>query len=132
ERLKGYLDKYKRLAGIEPDEGNVVKLQPVKKLPQGALLFPGGDLKDLTLLRDGSAVTRVFKRHAERLGFKIRFHDLRASHLTMMLDKGEPVHVVAMRAGHDPVVLLRNYAKWTKKADAKVAATNAEVSKGMV
>jgi integrase len=106
------------LAGIEPDDGKVVT---VKKLSEGALLFPGGDLKDLTLLRDASAVTRVFKRHEERLGFKIRFHDLRASHLTLLLDKGEPVHVVAARAGHDPVVLSRNYVKSTKKADAKVA-----------
>jgi hypothetical protein len=39
---------------------------------------------------------------------QIRFYDLRASHLTMMLDKGEPVHVVA------------------------VAETNASVSKEMV
>jgi integrase len=76
-------------------------------------------------------VTRTFKRHAKRLGFVMRFHDLRASHLTILLDKGEPVHVVAARAGHDPVTLLRNYAKWTKKADAKVAETIANISKGM-
>src|SRR5215831_7193271 len=100
----------------------VVKLRPVKKLPEGALLFPGGNLSDLTVLRDCSAVTRTFVRHAKRLGFKMRFHDLRASHLTLLLDKGKPVHVVAARAGHDPVVLLRNYAKSTKKADAEAAA----------
>jgi integrase len=132
ERLRGYLEQYKRLAGIESDDSNVIKLSAPRKLPEGALLFPGGDLSDLTLLRNCSAVTRVFQRHARRLGFKIRLHDLRASHLTLLLDKGEPVHVVAARAGHDPVVLLRNYAKWTKKANAKVAETIADVSKGMI
>jgi hypothetical protein len=29
----------------------------------------------------------------------------------------DPVHVVAARCGHDPAMLLRNYAKRTKKAD---------------
>ena len=62
-------------------------------------------------------------QHARRLGFKMRFHDIRASHLTLLLDKGEPVHVVAARAGHDPTTLLKNYANWTKKTDAKVAET---------
>jgi hypothetical protein len=41
------------------------------------------------------------------------------------------VHVVAHRAGHDAAVLLRNYAKWTKKADAKVAETIGKMSKGL-
>jgi integrase len=86
----------------------------------------------MTKLRDGYAVTRTFKRHAKRLGFVMRFHDLRASHLTILLNKGEPVHAVAKRAGHDPVTLLRNYAKWTTKADEKVAQTIASISKDMV
>jgi hypothetical protein len=33
-----------------------------------------------------------------------------------------PVHVVAARCGHDPAVLLRSYAKRTKKADTSAAA----------
>jgi integrase len=130
ERLFGYRDQMKRLVAGVPD-GVDVDLSLVK-LPDGALLFPGEDFSDLTKLRDGHAVTRTFTRHAKRLGFKMRFHDIRASHLTILLDKGEPVHVVAARAGHDPVTLLRSYAKWTKKADAKVAETIANMSKGMV
>jgi hypothetical protein len=31
------------------------------------------------------------------------------------------VHVVAARGGHDPAVLLRSYAKRTKKADTNAA-----------
>jgi integrase len=49
------------------------------------------------------------------------FHDLRGSHETALLDAGVPVHVVAARCGHDPAVLLRSYAKRTKKADTDAA-----------
>ena len=41
---------------------------------------------------------------------------------TLLLDKGVPVHVVAARCGHDPAVLLRSYAKRTRKADTSAAA----------
>lgn len=58
-----------------------------------------------------------------KLGFppNLRWHDLRGSHETGLLDAGASVHVVAERCGHDPAVLLRNYAKRTKKADATAA-----------
>jgi integrase len=93
------------------------------RLPVGALLFPGGDGTDLTKLRDGRAVSRNFKRRAIKLGFPaaLRLHDLRGSHETVLLDAGVSVRVVAERCGHDPAVLLRNYAKRTKKADAAAA-----------
>jgi integrase len=130
ERLRGYQSLMKRLAAGVPD-GADVDLALVK-LPADALLFPGEKLADLTQLRDGHAVTRTFRRHARKLGFNIKFHWIRASHLTILLDKGEPVHVVAKRAGHDPVTLLRSYARWTKKADAKVAETLASLSQTMV
>jgi hypothetical protein len=50
----------------------------------------------------------------------------------MLLDKGVPVHVVAARGGHDPAVLLRSYAKRTKKADTSVAATIGSLFKGAI
>jgi hypothetical protein len=31
------------------------------------------------------------------------------------------VHVVAQRLGHDPAVLLKVYARWTKKSDESAA-----------
>jgi integrase len=39
-----------------------------------------------------------------------------------LLDKGVSVHVVAARCGHDPSVMLRSYAKRTRKADTSAAA----------
>jgi hypothetical protein len=42
-----------------------------------------------------------------------------------------PVHVVAQRCAHDPAVLLRVYAKRTRKADTNAAAVIASLSKGV-
>ena len=62
-------------------------------------------------------------RCARKLGFlALRFHDLRGSHETLLLDAGVPVHVVAACCGHDPAVLLRTHARRTKKADTSAAA----------
>ena len=50
----------------------------------------------------------------------------------MLLDAGVPVHVVAARCGHDPAVLLRVYAKRTRKADTSAAAIIGAMSKTML
>jgi integrase len=124
-------EKHLRLvAGI--GEGADVDLSLIK-LPDGALVFPGGGATNLTKLRDGRAVSRRFKARVRKLGFpKLRFHDLRGSHETILLDKGVPVHVVAARCGHDPAVLLRIYAKRTKKADATAANVIGTLTQGVL
>jgi len=50
---------------------------------------------------------------------------------TWLLDKGEPVHVVAKRLGHDAAVLLKVYAKRTQRGDEKAAETTGELKKGL-
>jgi len=115
-------DKHLRIVAGIPD-GTKVDISLVK-LPADALMFPSnaGETFDFTRLRDPHAVTREFCRQARKRGFpKLRFHDLRGSHETALLDAGVPVHVVAARCGHDPAVLLRSYAKRTKKADTNAA-----------
>jgi len=90
-------------------------------LPSEALCFPAVG-PDLTAFRPPNAVTTVFHDYAAaKLGLDLRFHDLRASHETILLDKGVPVHVAAKRCGHDPAMLLRVYAKRTRKADVAAA-----------
>ena len=86
------------------------------------LMFPSpsGDL-DLTRPRRANTVTRSFEERARKRFSGLRFHDLRGSHETALLDAGVAVHTVADRCGHDPAVLLRSYAKRTKKADADAA-----------
>jgi integrase len=86
-------------------------------MPEDTLIFPApGD--DLTKPRHPDPVTKRFRAGAAKLGFhRLRFHDLRGAHETILLDAGMPVHTVAARGGHDPAILLRIYAKRTKKSD---------------
>jgi integrase len=121
-------DKHRRLVAGIPD-GAVADLSLVK-LPEDALMFPGGGRGELTKFRLGNAVTRGFTSRAGELGFpRLRFHDLRGSHETMLLDRGVPLHVVAARCGHDPAVMLRAYAKRTAKADTNAADVVGALSK---
>jgi integrase len=127
-------DKHLRIKAGIPD-GVAVDLSLVK-LPDSALMFPNPSaLADRTFVtpRGPRHVTKEFARRARRLGFaKLRLHDLRGTHETLLLDRGVPVHVVAERCGHDPAVLLRNYAKRTAKADTNAASVIGSISKGIL
>jgi integrase len=122
--LCGEREQLLRLKAGVPD-GMLVDLSLVK-LPDDALMFPNppgpGESFSLTKLRVPANVTKEFGRRASKLGFPdLRFHDLRGTHETLLLDAGVPVHVVAARCGHDPAVLLRSYAKRTRKAGTRAA-----------
>ena len=101
------------------------------KLPEGALMFPS-PYGDLTVPRRSNTLTRCFEERARKRFPGLRFHDLRGSHETALLDANVPVHVVAARCGHDPAVLLRSYAKRTKKADTSAAAVISNLSKALL
>jgi integrase len=119
-----------RLAAGIPD-GAEVDLSLIK-LPAGALVFPAIGF-DLTAIRHPTTVTTSFIKHARKLGHaNLSLHDLRASHETALLDQGVPVHVVAKRCGHDPAVLLRAYARRTKKADTSAANVIGTLMKGVL
>jgi integrase len=121
-------ERHLRIVAGVPD-GVSVDLSLVK-LPTGALIFPSPGA-DLTKLRHPRAITKEFAQRAKRLGFpNLRFHDLRGTHETLLLDAGVPVHTVAARCGHDPAVMLRSYAKRTRKADISAAAVIGAISKG--
>ena len=61
----------------------------------------------------------------------IRLHDLRHTHLTILLRKGTPVKAVSKRAGHaSPVVTMTVYAGWEPADDADAAATFADTAEG--
>jgi len=128
-------ERHLRMVAGVPDTAGV-NLGLVK-LPDGALMFPnppepGSDFS-LTTPRRPRAVTKEFARKANKIGFKkLRLHDLRGTHETLLLDRGVPVHVVAARCGHDPAVLLRNYAKRTRKADTSAATVIGSISKAIL
>jgi integrase len=126
-------EKHLRLKAGIPD-GSTIDLSLIK-LPNDALMFPNPpQLAELSFVtpRDYKALSREFRRRARRLGFKLRFHDLRGTHETALLDAGVPPHVVAARCGHDPATLLRSYAKRTRKADVSAAAIISALSKGVL
>jgi integrase len=128
-------DKLLRVKAGVPD-GVTVDLT-LMKLPDDALMFPNfaasGECFSFTNLRTPGNVTKEFSRRACLLGFPtLRLHDLRGTHETLLLDAGVPVHVVAARCGHDPAVLLRSYAKHSKKADTSAAAIIGALSKGVL
>jgi integrase len=126
-------DTHLRIVAGVPD-GAAVDLALVK-LPDGALMFPNppaGKGFSFTALRNPRNTTKEFQRRVKKLGFSLRFHDLRGTHETLLLDAGVPVHVVAARCGHDPAVLLRSYAKRTRKADTSAANITGTLFKGML
>jgi integrase len=119
--LAAHREKQQRLIAGIPDNAEV-DLSLIR-LPAGTLLFPGGKGTDLTTLRCGRAVSRMFKHRIVKLGFPatLRLHDLRGSHETVLLDNGMNPKVVSERCGHDVATMLKAYAKRTKKADAAAA-----------
>ena len=126
-------EKHLRIVAGVPD-GVGVDLSLVK-LPECALMFPKLLRRSADFLkpRRPKGVTDGFTSRAEQLGFPgLRFHDLRGTHETLLLDRGVPVHVVAARCGHDPAVLLRSYAKRTRKADTSAASVIGSISKGIL
>ena len=127
--LLGEKERHLRIAAGVPD-GTAVDLSLVK-LPPGALMFPSP--RSLTQLRNPSGLTKEFCRKASLLGFPdLRFHDLRGTHETHLLDRGMSVAAVASRCGHDPAVMLRAYAKRTRKADNAIADVIGELAKGVL
>jgi integrase len=127
-------EKHRRLTAAVPD-GAAVEI--MVKLPEEALMFPSppepGESFSFTKLRNPDCFTQQFLYRARKLGFpNLRLHDLRGTHETLLLDAGVPIHVVAARCGHDPAVLLRSYAKRTRKADTSAAAIIGALSKGVL
>src|SRR5262245_42940663 len=124
-------DKHLRIvAGIAPSA--TVDLSLIK-LPKDAFMFPhlGADLSFVAPRRPRD-ITKAFAAKAKKLGFPIRLHDLRGTHETLLLDAGVPLTTVAERCGHDPVTLLRNYAKRTRRADTSAASVIGVISKGIL
>jgi integrase len=132
--ISAEIDKLKRFVAGVPD-GASVDLSLVK-LPAGSQLFPAppefGQAFSLTALRRPRNVTKQLAHRAAKIGFAgMRpCHDLRGAHETILLDRGVPVHVVAARCGHNPAVLLRSYAKRTRKADTNAACVIRAMAKG--
>lgn len=127
--------KYMRLVAGVPDGAADIDLSLVR-LPADALMFPSppvGDDLNLSKTRNPCTTSTEAKRHFRRLGFpRLRFHDLRVTHATALLNAGVPIHVAAAGLGHSPAMMLSTYAKWTKGADATAVSVIGEMAKGVL
>jgi integrase len=132
--LKAEHETHLRLrAGVAPNAR--VSLAAVR-LPAEALIFPAPSPLDgkinFTALRNPRALTKAIREKMRKLGFaELRFHDLRGTHATALLDAGVPVHAVAERLGHRPELLLKRYAHRTRTADEQTAAVLATLARSL-
>jgi integrase len=123
-------ERHLRIEAGVPD-GVTVDLGLIK-LPEGALIFPGSPSEgfDFTTPRNPNTVTNTFLKVARRLGFpKLRFHDLRGTSVTQMLNRGVPPHIAAKRHG---ATMMKAYAKSLPQDDAAAAAVMGDVLKGVL
>jgi integrase len=126
--------KHLRLrAGVS--EQTVVSLGAVR-LPAEALVFPSGSVHggrfDFARIRNARGLTKAIRTKFRKLGFAgLRFHDLRATHATALLDAGVPVHTVAQRLGNRPDILLRRYAKHASAADERTKGVLATLARSL-
>lgn len=100
--------------------GNVATIRSL--LPERALIFPASPISP-TLPRRHGPISKALARRAAKLGFTgLRFHDLRHTHATLLLQAGVPVAAVSARLGHaNAAVTLGIYSHATTDAEAAAA-----------
>jgi integrase len=118
---------------IALDGGTVARLREHRLRQVEQRLAAGSAWHDLDLVlarEDGSpippeAVSQGFRRAVAAAGVpRIRFHDVRHSHASLLLQAGEPVKVVSERLGHaSPTITLTIYAHVLPGMQEGAAAT---------
>lgn len=91
-------------------------------LPAKALMFPASPV-DPTAPRRHGPISKGFAARAAKAGFSdLRFHDLRHTHATLLLQAGVPVAAVSARLGHaNAAITLGIYSHSTSDAEAAAA-----------
>src|SRR5262249_46785235 len=87
---------------------------------------------DFARIRNARGLTKATRERFRKLDFAgLRFHDLRVTHATALLDAGVPVHTVAQRIGNRPDILLRRYAKRASAADERTKGVLATLARSL-
>lgn len=90
----------------------------------GATVLADADGNPLRPEFYGDQLTRAMKAAGVPV---IRVHDIRHTSVTVMLEAGVPLHVVAQWHGHDPAMMLRVYAHATPNSLGLAAAAMVRV-----
>jgi integrase len=92
--------------------------------PDGGPLNPNNVSRNFALLLTKAEKQRKAD-HPDLPPFpRIRFHDMRHTHATLLLQKGEAVHTVSARLGHaNPAITLGIYAHVTPSMQESAAST---------
>jgi len=116
---------------VDLDEGTVSMLKLHRKLQNEERLRLGPAWASLDLLitngwgepvRPSTASTH-FRTVARSLGFeRLRFHDCRHTHATILLKNGVPPHVVSQRLGHASVAFTLQVYSWVLPGQQRAAA----------
>lgn len=89
------------------------------KLPDNALVFPAAEGGP----QAPQSLSKAWRRAADDIGLKgIRFHALRHSHASMLVDAGVDIVTISRRLGHaSPAVTLTVYSHLFRQRDDKAA-----------
>jgi len=92
------------------------------------LIFPSPRTGDY---REGPAVTRQLHRIQQRAGLpRIRFHDLRHTFATLMIEQGVDIKTVSQMLGHtDAGFTMNTYMHVTESMQQRAAEAMSEVIK---
>lgn len=96
-----------------------------------ALVFPRSPIEP-TMPRRPRGVTKEFRKAADKLGFVgFRFHDLRHTHATLLLEAGVPINSVSHRLGHaSAMITLTVYAHALPNSKAQAAVVAGSLLEG--
>jgi integrase len=116
---------------VDLDRATAEKLKTHRKTQTEQRLYAGSAWSELDLVittplgepvRPSSVSTR-FREIAESLGFeRLRFHDCRHTHATILLKATVPPHVVSKRLGHASVAFTLQVYGWVLPGQQREAA----------
>jgi integrase len=90
----------------------------VGRLPDDALLFAPLEGKP----RAPNLLSTLWINFRRRIGMKVKFHALRHTHASQLIDQGVDIVTISKRLGHaKPDITLRIYAHMFRKDDSRAA-----------